>query len=119
MQSETAHMLPRASAHVMNDLPQVSKDEVTISEGVLASGTVLGEKPDGTHVQLVPGTGEANAAVGILYGHADASAGPVKAQAHARVAAFYADRITWPDGITAEQKETAIAELAALNLILR
>lgn len=117
--AQTITLPARESAHVQGDVAHVSKDAIVVVDGKFASGTVLGKKADGTFTQLDPSATEEKVAECILFGHVDASNGPVNASAHARVSSFFADRIIWPDGITEAEKETAIAELAAKHMILR
>jgi len=109
----------RQSAHVMSDVQHVSKDPIIVTGGSFLSATVLGKKSDGTFTQLNPAGPEASAAEGVLFGAVDASAADQNGTAHTRVAAFHADRLVWPDGISQADKEAAIEELAAKNLILR
>lgn len=116
---EFVNLSSRESAHVQGEVPHVSKDPIVVVGGAFASGTVLGKKADGTYTQLDPGATEEKVAEAILFGHVDATDGPVNADAHTRVSSFFADRIVWPAGISPAQQEAAIDELAAKNMILR
>ncbi|MGL1310957.1 head decoration protein [Vibrio parahaemolyticus] len=118
----TVHsMLPRPGAHIAGEVAGVSRDQIVVVGGAYASGTVLGEKDDGTFTQLDISVDavEANTAEVILYGHIDATSGPVPAVAHARVCGVYDDKLTWPDGITDVQKSDAVTNLAKKQIVLR
>lgn len=114
-------MLPRVSAHVAAEVDGISKDGITVEGGAFASGTVLGKLANGNYTQLdvAAEATEANEAEIVLYGHIDATAAPVAAVGHVRVCALYADKLTWPDAITAEQKAAAITKLATNHIVLR
>lgn len=58
-------------------------------------------------------------AAGVLYGYVDASAADAKGVAMTRSCELTAGEITWPAGISAGNKATAIAQLAAQQVILR
>ncbi len=58
-------------------------------------------------------------AAGILWDYCDASAADKQATAVVRLATVKSGELTWPAGITAGQKATAIAQLNALNIYLR
>lgn len=69
---------------------------------------------------LAPTAGDGSQdAVGILLVATNASAGDVKIVFAARDAIVPDNKIVWPGGITATQKASAIAQLAALGIILR
>lgn len=114
-------MLPHPSLHIAAEVDGVSKDGITVEGGAFASGTVLGKLANGNYTQLdltVDAT-EAHEAEVVLCGHIDATDVPARAQAHARVCALYDDKLTWPDGITAEQKTAAVAKFTAKQIVLR
>jgi hypothetical protein len=58
-------------------------------------------------------------AAGILYGPAAAATADVRGVANVRESVVNAAELTWPVGITTNQKNAAIAQLAALQIILR
>lgn len=58
-------------------------------------------------------------AAGVLYDRALAASADVKATAHVRSCDVNGLALTWPAGITDSQKAAAIAELAALKIIVR
>lgn len=98
----------------------LSLETVTIDTGDLAAGTVLGKiTASGKYVQLNPAgeDGSENAA-GILYDNVDATDGDVEATIVARLAEVNGSELTWPT-ITDEQKAAAVADLAALSIIVR
>ncbi|EOS8341144.1 head decoration protein [Vibrio parahaemolyticus] len=114
-------MAPRASAHVAAEVDGVSKDRIVVTGGFFPSGTVLGQLDSGEYTQLniADGATEAHIAKAVIYGHVDASTEAQPTLCHARVCALYADKLTWPEAITAEQKAAAVAELAKAQIVLR
>lgn len=113
-------MKPKASAHVASEVAGLSRDAITVVGGPYNSGTVLGEKADGTFTQLdlaVDAT-EANVAKAVLLGHVETEAA-TQTLGHVRVCALYDARLIWPDGITEQQKIDATAELAQSHVVLR
>lgn len=114
------HMRARIGAHVAGELDHVSRDRIVVVGGPYASGTVLGEKDDGTYTQLDIAVDAAEAAEAkvVLYGHIDTTTA-TEAVGHARVCALYDSKLTWPEGITQVQKEAAAAALAAQQIVLR
>lgn len=111
----------RKSAHVFGEVSHLSKDEVTIALGDLVNATVLGQKDDGTFIALdiAGGATEATVAAGVLFGNVDASVTPAPGLAHTRLTSVDGAKLVWPVGITAQDKATAIAELKALQIIVR
>jgi hypothetical protein len=100
----------------------ISREVVTILSGrTLEPGTVLGQvTASGKYRDLDPALSNgAEIAAAILHDAVDASAGDVSAVAILRLAEINAAEIIWPDGITANQKQTALGQLAALNIIAR
>jgi len=74
----------------------------------------------GKYTILAPGAVDGSeAAAGILVAAVDASAGDVACVVCARYAEVNSYELTWPGGITAGQKTTAIAQLAAAGIIIR
>jgi hypothetical protein len=99
-----------------------SRETVTILNGrTLEAGTVLGKvTASGKYRDLDPVLSNgAEIAAAILYDAADASGGDVTAVAIIRLAEINAAEIVWPDGITDNQKQTAIGQLAGANIIAR
>ncbi|CCK81204.1 head decoration protein [Desulfobacula toluolica] len=92
----------------------------TLSGGNHVSGTVVGiVTATGKKVQLAPAAEDGSEkAAAILYGDLDASAGdePAVFMEHGAAIEHY---LTWPDGITENQKATAIAELKALGIYVK
>jgi hypothetical protein len=100
----------------------ISREVVAILSGrSLEAGTVLGKvTASGKYRDLDPAlTNGAEIAAAILYDATDASGGDAEAVAILRLAEINAAEIIWPDGITANQKQTALGQLAALNIIAR
>jgi len=65
------------------------------------------------------GTDGSQIAAGISYGNYDGTDGAVPGVAFVRDCEHNADIVVWPTGITADQKAAAVAQLAALGIILR
>lgn len=97
--------------------------EFTIS-GASAADSVVGDvytvtvaAGSGKVVELAPaGTDGSQVAAGILIDNYDASEGDVEAVMIARDAQIVASGLAWPDGITVDQKNQALADLAALGI---
>ncbi|MFV3077971.1 head decoration protein [Niveispirillum fermenti] len=99
-----------------------SREEITIAAGaVLPPATVLGQvTATGKYKRLAPAAndGTENAA-GVLYADAGAVATDTRATAHVRDCEVNGLVLDWPAGITTNQKNAAIAALAALGVIVR
>lgn len=99
-----------------------SRENIVVVSGQnLGAGAVVAKlTASGKYMVLTPGTsdGSQNAA-GILYGAVDASSADAKGVLIARDAEVNAGEIAWPAGISAGNKTTAIAALAALGIVLR
>ena len=98
---------------------------LTIADG--AADFVVGDKftitvaAGSNKVVLLDLTADDGAQVawGILWGAIDASAADVNGAAIARNAEVLGAELTWPAGITADQQNAAIAQLAARSIIVR
>lgn len=78
------------------------------------------ERQDGLFVQLNPGgSGGAEVAKGFLFDKVDSTNGPVRAVALTRSMEADDKRLTWPAGITATQKATAVTQLASAGIVVR
>jgi len=100
----------------------ISREVVIILSGrTLAPGTVLGKvTSSGKYRDLDPSLNNgAQVAAAILHDAADASGGDASAVAVVRLAEINAAEIVWPDGMTDNQKQTALGQLVALNIIAR
>lgn len=89
--------------------------------GALVTGQVVGKvTATGQFAILNPAGGDGTeAAAGILWQGRDNVAATQRAVIVARGATVNGNLITWPAGITNNQKTTAIAQLAALGIIVR
>lgn len=99
-----------------------SRDVITIAQSAaLQPGTVLGKiTATAKYVALDPAANTgAETAAGILYAAADATGADVRQTAILRDAEVNGAELAWPDGITAGQKTAAVADLAALGIIIR
>jgi hypothetical protein len=77
-------------------------------------------RQEGTYGILAPGgSGGIEKAGGILFDDVNASVLPQRAVAITREAEVDGAVLTWPAGITATQKATAISELLALGIVVR
>lgn len=100
-----------------------SREVITLKTGHHWSGTVLGKlTASDEYVQLNPAANPADGsekAAAVLYAEVDASSAPQPAVITARDTEAVAHALIWPDGITTEQKTTALAQLAALGIVAR
>jgi len=91
-----------------------------LSGGDHVSGTVVGiVTATGKKVQLAPAASDGSqTAAAILYGDLDASAGdePAVFMEHGEAIAHY---LTWPDGITENQKAAAIVALKTAGIYVK
>ncbi len=100
----------------------ISREVITILSGrTLHPGAVLGKvTASGKYRDLDPSASDGSeVAAAILHDAADASAGDISAVAIVRLAEINAAEILWPDGITDNQKQTALEQLASANIIAR
>lgn len=102
----------------------LSRDEVTVAEGVLVPGTVLAKlTATGEYVQLAavaedPVTGSEVAAA-LLHGHADATDAAVPGVAYTRLTEVRDDMLVWPAGISEPNKTAALLALASSHIVAR
>lgn len=89
----------------------------TLSEGDLVRGTVLGKVTVGGAWEILDPDGNDGSqnAAGILVDDTDASEAEEKCMVYVH-GEFFDDGLTWPDGISAADKATAVAALAALGI---
>ena len=101
---------------------RISRDTMTVLSGeILDAAAVLGKgTASGKYKALDPAAVDGSeVAAGILYDAVDASAADAEGVAIVRLAEVNAAELVWPEGITAPEQTTALAELAALNIIAR
>ena len=99
----------------------ISRETITVLSGeALEVGAVLGKvTASGKYKALDPvATDGSQVAAGILYEALDASAGDAEGVAIVRHAEVNAAELVWPDGITAGQQTTALAQLALLPHVI-
>lgn len=99
-----------------------SKDNLTLANGqVVQPGQICGIVTSGGQVKALntaASTGEDDAAVIPIYAY-DASSGAVMGAFITRDCEVIEDALIWPNGISAGDKATAIAQLAARGIIIR
>ncbi|KAB7767618.1 head decoration protein [Xanthomonas maliensis] len=97
------------------------ENEILASGQSCIAGEVLGAATaSGKYGALDPSlTTGVEEAAGILWATTDATDADVAIVVIKRNAEVKADALIWPDGITTEQKSTAIAQLAELGIVLR
>jgi len=104
----------------LGDHPPITISGTLASGQNLTSGTVVGKlSSGGKYVILAPAASDGSeSAAGILIGDLDASGGdePGIFLAHGEA---ISDNLTWPAGITDNQKATAIAQLRALGIFVK
>lgn len=99
-----------------------SRERVTVTSGQkLVDGTVVGKiTSTGKVTMLDPSaTDGSEVAYGILVGDCDASDADTEGVCIVRHAIITTDTLTWPDGITEEEKNTALGQLANNGIIVR
>lgn len=120
--SEVFHQPRRLSAHLINEIPGLSKDNIILTGGSFVTGEVLGMNAAGTHfvkLDLDDTATDGAKAKGVLFGAVDASVADQPGLAHTRVCSVLADYLVWPDGITESRKDEFIAELVEQIIIPR
>lgn len=97
------------------------ENEILASGQHLLAGAVLGQLTvGGKFTALAPAaTDGSQTAAAILWDNTDAAAADTAVVVIARDAEVKADALVWSAGITANQKTTAIAQLAELGIVLR
>ena len=113
-------LLQRPGAHLIQTIPKLSQEEITLSGGSFVPGEVLGEV-GGIYTKLDPAAEatEANVAVGVCANYYDATKGDVSGLADVRLAAVQGDKLTWPETATAQQIAEWTDELEANFVIVR
>lgn len=101
--------------------PHWSMGMGTLTAGNHVLGTVLGQvTASGKYKILAPGASDGTEAAAAILGQgADASTADKIVSIIERGAVLDAANLTWPAGITNNQKTAAIAQLKALGLIVR
>ncbi|QHG87942.1 head decoration protein [Xanthomonas sp. NCPPB 1638] len=97
------------------------ENEILAAGQSCVAGTVLGvATASGKYLALDPAlaTGVEDAA-GVLWATTDATDADVAIVVIKRNAEVKAEALIWPDDITAQQKTTAISQLAELGIVLR
>ena len=100
----------------------ISRELIELAPNLnLLSGTVLGKDTTNTiYKPLDPDASDGTQmAAGILWDHKVTDATGGEGVLIARLAEVDQERLIWPDGITDEQKATAVSELETLDIILR
>lgn len=112
----------RNGGHLINEMKNVSKDNILLMGGSFVSGEVLGMNAAGTHyvkLDLDDTATDGAVAKGVLFGAVDASAAEQSGLAHTRICSVLADHLTWPDAITDARKAEFIDELLEAIIIPR
>jgi len=121
--TEKVESLPHDGGFIVSEANgSYSREGVTVAQAaeVIKAGTVMGKRANGKYYQLDPDatTGEEDVAA-ILYGDVDSTDGDAKGAVILRHAEVRANDLTWPDGISTGQQDTAEAQLKALGIIIR
>ena len=111
----------RGGEYLLSDSGNASRDAIVVVGGNYFASTVLGQvTATGRMTALNPSASDGSEiAAGILYGPTAAAGAPVRATATVRNAEVNGRLLGWPAGITPAQQATAIAQLAALGIIVR
>jgi hypothetical protein len=100
-----------------------SREQVVIASGAgeLKPGAVLGRiTSSGKYTELDPdGADGSEAAAAILYEGCDATSSDVRRTVTARDTEVHAAVLVWPTGITDNERNTALGELADLGITPR
>lgn len=116
-----------AGGHLVSEANGARSREtgVVLAGQDLKAGHVVAVDGDGKYLELAPAASDGTEdAVGILYDavHAVDDAGDnadTEGLVHVRDCEVNDAELTWPDGITPTQKDTAISQLAAAGIIVR
>ncbi|MBP7339418.1 head decoration protein [Niveispirillum sp.] len=113
----------RPGEHVISEANgSRSREEITVAAAAdLGPATVLGKvTASGKYKRLAPAANDGTqTAAAVLYGDAYAETEDVKATAHLRDAEVNGLVLSWPTGITNNQKAAAVTQLTALGIIVR
>ena len=98
-----------------------SRETIVVGVGIVYPGQVLGKvTADGNHAAFAQDAEDGTeAAAGIAYHKCDATGGPVKTLAVVRDCEVNGNDLLWPADIEAAEQTAAIAQLAALGIIVR
>lgn len=100
-----------------------ARDKIVVVSGAgkLRAGTVLGRiTASGKYNILAPGASTGvEVARAVLYAAVDATSADTPATGLVRAAEINGGELTWPAGITPEQRTAAVAQLVATGLIVR
>lgn len=115
-----------AGEYILTEVGMISRDKVTLAAVAslsLVAGTVLGKlDAGGKYKQHAPGASDGTQhAVAILFDNVASDNADVEVAISARLTEVVGAQLTWPGGITDNQKTTAIAKLEAdgRNIIVR
>lgn len=107
---------------ILSEGETIAREQVTMVAGQnLTVGAVLGKvTASGKYTLLAPAAADGSqVAAAVLLVSCDASAADKTALVAARLTELKGDLLTWPAGITAGQKTTALGQLATAFLIVR
>ncbi|MEO1720999.1 MAG: head decoration protein [Pseudomonadota bacterium] len=98
-----------------------SFEQITLTGGDFAAGTVLGQvTADGKYTVIDPSASDGSeTAVAVLYDNVDASSADQRATILARDAEVTRAELQWHAGATQNEIDAAVAELAAAGIIAR
>ena len=110
----------RPGSFMVNEVGTISRQTVTVTGGHFVVGQVLGKiENSGCFTAFDPTASDGSEkACGILYAQVDASAADQTATAIVRLVEVAGSELTWPEGITDEAKNVAIATLADDHMIV-
>lgn len=118
-----SEQLPHAGGFLLFEAsPQYCREAVSFRVGsAIRAGTVIAQLQAGDWQELEPGgSGLSDTAAGIAFDEYDASEASVEGVAIVRgPCVVKASELVWPDGISDQNKATAIEELKALGIIVR
>ena len=99
----------------------ISREVVALAADLdLEAGTVLGKTAAGVYSQLAPAASDGTeTAAGVLYAAYTTDGAGGQAVIIARLAEVKDSLLAFPEGITEEEKDTALEQLAAMDIIAR
>ncbi|MGN7867782.1 head decoration protein [Paracoccus sp. 22332] len=114
----TAHYIVSEAANIYRSREQVI---IASGSGVLKAGAVLGKvTASGKYAPLDPAASNgAQTAAAILFEGCDATSEDVRRTITARDTEVHADVLNWKEGVTDNQKTTAMGQLAERGIIGR
>ncbi|CAM3897434.1 head decoration protein [Rheinheimera salexigens] len=111
--------VPNAGHYIKMEAGSISRDKVTFSGGVFMPGEVYAVVASKAVKLDFAASSGAELAKGIAYAYVDASAADAEGVATTRLTEVNLNGLTLPDGYTAPNLASAVAELAKSHIVVR